>query len=266
VISGTLVSSIQCKILLNLSTKEILFRDASSYRNTQVGLPNSTLSFSKEGVRQIVLRNGDSIHIAMGGRDGKLFQFEVVWPPSNLVKCERVEQLKTAFVNKPKKSRLAVTYEYPQVRCSRPESGLPACRGLEDLEPWEHCLVGLEPLGHGASGVVFKTVNMHTGNYYAVKRMWHKSGYPNDKDWRKEVLREVNTLSRLRHVSPHSAGRFHHHFSFQRSLLTLTSIAEHCRVLPRARFHSRRAFGRNIHATLPGIARKFRQQESYFQT
>ena len=197
-ISGSLISSIQCLILLNPSTKEILLRDRSSFKSTKVELRSNTdsLYFSNSGPHQVVLRQGDSIHIGMSGDNTCLFQFEINWPSLNDEESQRVEDFKFNFVNRPGKPRLAVTLDDTPTPSSRYESRIQTVGSKED---WLHRRMKL--LGKGTFGEVYKTVNMHTGGYYAVKVMTRPGTMAQDIAWRKDVSKEVTILQRLDHVS-----------------------------------------------------------------
>jgi hypothetical protein len=197
-ICGSLVSAIQCQILLNPSTKEILLRDKSTFQSTMIQLRSdlSPLYFNSRGPRQIVLRQDDSVLIGMGGDNSRLFQFEIVWPPSDEMKCDRVEVLKKDFVNLPKKARLAVTAEENPGPGSRYNTRI---QKMPNNEKWLHRPIKM--LGSGTYGEVHQTVNMHTGNYYAVKSLTRPRNAANDMTWRRDVLREVTTLQKLSHVS-----------------------------------------------------------------
>lgn len=137
--------------------------------------------------------------LASGGDSSCLFHFEIVWPLLNLVNSERLEKLTANFVKQPKKLRLAVTLADTPTPRSRYESRIqtPGCG-----EKWLHRRLGM--FGSSSFGEVHKSVNMHTGDYYAVKVLLRHAGkITNDVAWRKDVLREVTTLQRLYHVSSH---------------------------------------------------------------
>jgi hypothetical protein len=94
---------------LNPSTKEILLRDKSAFQSTKIQLRSSMdpFYFNTLGPRQIVLRQGDSVLIGIGGDNSSLFQFEIFWPPLDTVNSQRVEELKDKFAKLPKHPRLA---------------------------------------------------------------------------------------------------------------------------------------------------------------
>lgn len=176
-----------------------MLRDKSTFQSTRIQLRSSLqpLYFSTQGLRQIVLRYGDSVLIGMGGDNSCFFQFEIVWPPSDSVQSQRVEEIKDKFVNLRKKARLAVTTDdTPTTPGSRYESRI---QTPANKSRWLHRHV--RRLGAGAFGEVYETVNMHTGDHYAVKVLRRPRNATNDVSWRKDVLKQVTTLQKLHHVS-----------------------------------------------------------------
>lgn len=199
-ILGSQVSRIQCQIQLNQTTREILIRDTSTLQNTRVvDFTNPEgLFFSKsEGVpRQVVIRAGDTIHLSMGGDDQDLFQFEVVWPIRDHEMQREMEKSKTAFAARPKHPHNEVTpYTTPLPASRQPSRIQTPGSGKTWLHRKLHCL------GAGTFGDVYKTLNMHTGEYFAVKVMRRTEPSSMDIEWKKSILQEVRILETLSYVS-----------------------------------------------------------------
>ena len=56
-------------------------------------------------------------------------------------------------------------------------------------------------LGKGSFGEVHKVVNLHSGEYYAVKTLQQPTVFTTEKAWKETVLEEVKILNGLHHVS-----------------------------------------------------------------
>jgi serine/threonine protein kinase len=95
-------------------------------------------------------------------------------------------------LKRPKKSSLAVTLSEPSTPGSRYESRI---RTPGNGQTWLHR--HYERIGSGTFGEVYKTVNMHTGNHYAVKVLRRVGMVTNDVAWRKDVLNEVMNLQKI---------------------------------------------------------------------
>ena len=67
-------------------------------------------------------------------------------------------------------------------------------------DQWHHRRIG-HKLGKGSFGEVHKTLNLHTGDYYAVKTLQQPTAHTTEEVWKNAVLREVEILSVLCHVS-----------------------------------------------------------------
>lgn len=197
---GSQISRIQCQIQLNPKTQEILIRDTSASKNTKVVnfMNPESLFFSRseEVPRQVVIRVSDTIHISMGGDNKDLFQYEVVWPVRDLEMQREMEASKTEFLARRKKRQNEVTHYTTPLPALRYESRI---QNPEPGETWLHRK--LDFLGSGTFGDVYKTLNMHTGEYFAVKTMRRTGPSSMDSEWRKSVLEEVHFLQTLSYVS-----------------------------------------------------------------
>jgi hypothetical protein len=199
-ISGSQISTVQCQILLHPKTREILIRDKSSLQSTRVYYhsdPKSLYLSDHPGIpRQVVIRHGDAVQLRMGGDNYDLLQFDVIWPPPDPASVEEVEEAKKVFLAQPQNPALAVTHPDTSTQASRYESRV---QTPGSGKPWLHRKLTL--IGAGAFGDVHKTVNMHTGEYFAVKTLRRPLGFGTDTEWRKSVLSEASLLQKLFHVS-----------------------------------------------------------------
>lgn len=197
---GSQISRIQCQIQLHPKTQEILIRDTSASKNTKVVdvTRPERLFFSKsEDVpRQVVIRVGNTIRLSMGGDNKDLYQFEVVWPTRDLKMLQAMKASTTEFVARRKKIQNEVTHYTTPLPASRYESRI---QTSGSSETWLHRK--LKFLGSGTYGNVFQTVNMHTGEYFAVKVMRRTQPSSTDIDWRKSIHEEVRFLETLSYVS-----------------------------------------------------------------
>jgi hypothetical protein len=201
-ISGSLISRVHVEISLNASTKEILLRDTSNLQKTKAHLcsMSNLFCFPSTGARQVVLRPDEIMRIGVGGENSCLYDFEVVWPPQDAQLCQEADQFKEEFLARPRSLGLAAT-EQTATPGSRYETRIQT-PGQGPI--WIHRRLG-PPIGVGTYGEVSKTVNMHAGDYYAVKTIRPSEPLANDTAWRRHVLEEANTLQKLYHVSypPH---------------------------------------------------------------
>ena len=199
-IFGSQISRIQCQIQLNPTTQEILIRDTSAFKNTKVVdcmNPDSLFFSTSDDVpRQVVIRVGDNIHLSMGGDNKDLFQYEVKWPIRDTEMQQEMEAFKTEFLARRKHRQNEVTHYTTRLPALRYEARI---QPSGSREPWLHRT--LDFLGAGSYGDVFKTVNMHTGEYFAVKVMWRTEPFSMDIEWRRSILEEVRFLETLSYVS-----------------------------------------------------------------
>ena len=198
-LKGHKISRNQLQIQLHLKTLEILIRDTSTYRNTRIinttDPENLYFSTAEDVPRQVVIRHGDPILLSAGGENKELAQFEVIWPLKDTKINNEMQILKQDFVARRRKARFSVTpYETPSF-ASRYESRV---QSPKTSNPWLHRK--LKILGAGTFGEVYKTLNMHTGEYFAVKIVRRSPEYASETDWRKAVRKEVKILETLCHV------------------------------------------------------------------
>ena len=73
-------------------------------------------------------------------------------------------------------------------------------RSLNQNDRWHHRRIG-DPLGRGSFGEVDKIVNLHIGEYYAVKTLHAPPAYSSAEDWKRVVLEEVIVLNSLCRVN-----------------------------------------------------------------
>ena len=67
-------------------------------------------------------------------------------------------------------------------------------------DQWHYRTIG-HRLGKGSFGEVHKAVNLHTGDYYAVKIMQQPAVFTTERAWKETVVEEVKILNALHHVS-----------------------------------------------------------------
>ena len=203
VLSGSRISRVQCEILLHPKTQEILIRDKSSLRNTRVYFhsdPESLYFSDHPGIpRQLVIRHGDVVQLRMGSDNHDQQRFDVLWPRPDPGTMLAVERAKEIFLVQPQNPALAITPEDTLALTSRYESRVQIS---DSGKPWLHRK--LTRIGSGGFGDVYKTVNMHTGGYFAVKTLRRPPGLGVDTEWRKTVLGEASLLQKLFHVSDSS--------------------------------------------------------------
>jgi hypothetical protein len=200
VLSGSRISRVQCEILLHPKTQEILIRDKSSLRNTRVYYhsdPESLYFSDRPGIpRQLVIRHGDAVQLQMSSDNDDLFKFEVLWPPPDPTSLKKLEQEKEVLLARSQNPALAVTHEdtsaLSESRMQTPDSG----------KLWLHRT--LTRIGSGGFGDVYKTVDMHTGGYFAVKSLRRPPSLAMEIEWRKTVLGEASLLQKLSNVSESS--------------------------------------------------------------
>lgn len=194
------ISRIQCQVQLNPQTQEILIRDTSTCKNTKVvnyAKPESLFFSRSEDVpRQVVIRHGDPIQISMGGHKKDLFQFEVIWPRRDPQMQGEIENRMRDFLARRRNRIMEVTHYATPLPALEYESTIQTS-GSGDV--WLHRKLGI--LGIGTFGDVHKTLNMHTGEYFAVKIMRRTESSSMNIEWRKSVLNEVRLLQRLSYVS-----------------------------------------------------------------
>ncbi len=203
-LKGHKISRIQFQIQLRPRTLEILLRDTSTYKNTKVTSMTDAdslyFSTAEDMPRQVVLRRGDSVLVSAGGENKELAQFEVIWPVKMFVGYDdEIQVLKQDSVARRRKPRFSVTPYETSSFASRYESRV---HSPNTSNMWLHRK--LKILGAGTFGEAYKTLNMHTGEYFAVKVVRRGSNYASETDWRKAVREEVRILENLCHVSKSS--------------------------------------------------------------
>ena len=67
-------------------------------------------------------------------------------------------------------------------------------------DQWPHRKIG-NMLGKGSFGEVHKALDLHSGNYYAVKTLQRPTIFTSEQAWKETVLEEVKILNALYHVS-----------------------------------------------------------------
>lgn len=165
----------QCHFFIHSRTGELVLRDDTANDSTLLFIPSTpsdpTLTLPDCHPRQrVVLASEQAPNIKMGDA-----LFTLLWG-------ERERAFQAA------KNTPIITRSPPQ--------GLTPALGLERGKIVHKC-VG--ELGKGATATVFKTLNLHTGDYLAVKIFSFDSWIYEDIA-KKEVRKEVGVLSQLSHV------------------------------------------------------------------
>ena len=118
-------------------------------------------------------------------------------------------------------------------------------------------------LGKGSFGEVHKALDLHSGNYYAVKTLQRPTIFTSEQAWKETVLEEVKILNVLYHVSC-TLGAFDSAMKMSKpkfndsvalnsppkgpgAVLTRHYTAQHCRVSPFPGFRARKPVHRDLH-------------------
>ena len=197
---GPEISRIQFQFQLHPDTREIILRDTSTHRNTKVVNttdPASLYFSSADGIpRQVVVRHNDQIIVSVPGENNQTYLFAIIWPPN---KSWIRQALATLVQNH---AHFVTRYnEIPSVSVTQYKTPAPQsrCEAQGTNEPWLHRKI--RPLGIGTFGRVYQTVNMHTGEHFAVKVVKRGMASSSDSDLRRMANDEVNILKGLDHVS-----------------------------------------------------------------
>jgi hypothetical protein len=210
-VEGSSIGRVQCSFEINQDTGVIMLYDRSHSQSTQVYGENAT-PFEHGRVRQVVVQKELNTIIGMGGEGRDLVQFELLWHQDPVQTTEKVKNKENRPCHQEEHPRLARTID-------EEPTALPSQRLTRIHTPGERPLkmryakIG-PPLGSGIFGTVYKSVDVDTGRFMAVKILQRPTGRTEKERGEKElefyrlVKREVETIAEISHVSRHLL----HHF------------------------------------------------------
>ncbi|KAL8783878.1 MAG: hypothetical protein Q9195_009255, partial [Heterodermia aff. obscurata] len=154
---------------------------------------------------------GSLVQLWLGVLDEPL-QFEVVWPHYDDHLRAWIDDAKAHFfeIINVKNPRLVATPGITISSLQRHEARLQSPSWIH-RDQWHHRKIG-QRLGKGSFGEVHKTVNLHTGDYYAVKSLQRPAVFTTEQAWKEIIMQEVTILNALRH--DHFA-EYHHSQGFE---------------------------------------------------
>lgn len=182
---GSLVARKQCTFDVHEDSQEIMLRDWSTQQSTQVSRENANAIDGRGGIRRVVLDDAKPVDFGFGGPDCNVYRFRLHW---------HMKSSEVKLVDRPDLPHNAPTSMAHELTAlpTRPTRIHPtiAQMTIRYLER--------KRLGGGASGQVFKVVDVDRGHHVAMKRM----DRPQIQSVAHARLKaEVNFLRRASHVS-----------------------------------------------------------------
>ncbi|KAG5801200.1 hypothetical protein H9Q71_014218 [Fusarium xylarioides] len=197
-IEGSSIAKVQCSFEIDPNTDVVMFYDRSHSLSSQVFGENAT-PFEYGRPRKVVVQKKLNTTIGLGGERRNLVQFELKWHHHTVEAMEKVKNRESAALEE--NPRLARTIDeadtvLPSRRETRPHTAGP------QQPQMRYTIIGKQ-LGSGQFGVVYKAVDADTGKFMAVKILKRPTGASERIMLFNALKREVETLSRLSHVTTH---------------------------------------------------------------
>ena len=213
------ISRIQCSFEIDPVSNVVMFYDKSHSQTSQVFCQNR-YQFEYGRPRKIVVLQEFKTVIGMGGVRRDLFQFELRWYSDDLtVTMQRAKDRVIAALEV--NPQLALTTDAAnQADTQLPSRWQTRVHTAGPRQPTVRYLyAGL--LGRGTFGDVHKVLDVDSGKFMAVKLLKP----PNQASTETAMKREVETLSRISHVSEISSTSL---FALLHNLISVTDT--HCRL------------------------------------
>lgn len=196
-VDGITIANIQCSFEIEPATNVIMLYDRSHGQTTQL-FGNDAVPFEHGRVRQVVVQKDLNSRLGMGGRAQNTVQFEFIWYQDFPETAEIIKDRESIMNDYEENPRLARTTD-------ELETALPAqmqtkihIAGPRQLK-MRYMKFG--KLGFGQFGAVYKGLDIDKGRFLAVKMLQQPKQPSEEAEWRKLLKREVDTLSRISHVS-----------------------------------------------------------------
>lgn len=190
-LQGARIARIQCCFEIDLDTGVIMLHDKSTSQTTQVYGANS-MPFEHGRPRRILVQPDFNTIIGMGGVGRNLVMFELVWHSSATQTIAAAKDL-GMLAGQAEQDHLAPTADHTP--------------GSTQLG-MRHVIKEGNRIGSGSYGVVYKTIDVDSGRFMAVKVIKQPAILYTLK-------REVETLSNISHVSTRSSTPYLHELTIQ---------------------------------------------------
>lgn len=202
-LQGSSIAKIQCHFEINLESNVVLLCDKSTYHTTQVYGKNA-VPFEYGRPRLVVVHPELNTIIGIGGAGRNLIQFELKWHQNDKETIEKVKKRADVVLCQEQNPRTAGTKrddaatEMPSLRETRVHTPGPQ-------QPHMRYRKMGHVLGSGTFGEVHKAIDIDSGNLMAVKILRRPDRGSQQEQWTSTwnyaLKREVETLSRISHVS-----------------------------------------------------------------
>ena len=207
-VEASCISRHQCSFKIDIDTGNVMLYDRSFANSTQVFGENSTPFERERDERKVLVQKGLNTVIGMGGERRDLIQFRLQWHQDATQTAETIRNYDTLPYGRLENPRLARTVdEAPTDLQSRRETRVhtPGHRRLK----MRYVKVAGGRLGSGKFGTVHKAIDVDSGRFMAVKILERptrasKQEYGR-RSWDEALKREVETLSKISHVSKSSS-------------------------------------------------------------
>ncbi|KAK2749615.1 hypothetical protein FQN57_005837 [Myotisia sp. PD_48] len=180
------ISRTQCSFEMHETSKAIMLYDRSSFQSTQV-FGKCVIPFeSSRPTRRVVVSKEINLLLGFGGPSCNIFQFRLVWHACETEAMEFPE-------DREDNPRWARTLDpVPDVSLAQRLTEIPVPGKQGPRIRYQE----QKNVGAGSFGRVFKILNLDTGDYLAVKKIY---GYNLGDETRRLLKREVEVMSRVVH-------------------------------------------------------------------
>ncbi|KAI9803888.1 MAG: hypothetical protein M1825_001768 [Sarcosagium campestre] len=190
-VTGRNISRLQCSFQIDLDSGVVMLCDRSNNQTTQP-FGDTAVPFKEGCPRRIVVRPGTNNFIEIG-RDCDHCQFKLIWHKEDAATIEELKSLDSILWTQDEDPRFAQTVRAESTfrmpaRMYTPGEQNPMLRYRK---------IG-DPIGIGSYGVVFKCVNLDSGQLLALKELMCPPG-ESLNDWHNGLNPEVKALSRISH-------------------------------------------------------------------
>lgn len=201
IVEGSLISRIQCSFELNPDSGLVVLYDRSHGQSTQVFGEHAT-PFELDRNRRVVVGKGINTKFGMGGERQNLIEFELIWHQDIMKTTEKTKNQgnfpyrgveNPSFARTGEKSALARTEDVD------PDNDRLTRVHLEGKPPPKMRYIKQDLLGGGNYGKVYRAIDVDSAKFMAVKIL--QASTKNEAAMHDIVKREVETLSRIKHVS-----------------------------------------------------------------
>lgn len=198
ILEGSSIARLQCSFEFDLESRLVMFYDRSNGQSTQVSGKKAT-PFEYGRLRRVLVQHDLNTRIGIGGVRYNLIEFDLHWHQTPIQVATSQGSMFCSQVENP---CFAQTMDgAPTIMPSKRVTRIHTAG--ERVLRMRYVTIG-EPLGVGQFGAVYKSIDVDSGKFMAVKQL-RRPAVMSHEGWRQSlyytVKREVETLSRINHVS-----------------------------------------------------------------